>query len=335
VKRLAASLEIAGRERGFSAKDRRAAVLNSASAYRGAMRQFASMRNLDVWYSRLDIEALMPAIEREVGKARAQDVERNLAKARTKDSMRALAKLTHLVDGEPRFCGDPPLLVPVSDLLGEEELKHFRSRMNTIFRSYRASLQSDRRRLLEGYRFVDLARKVVGVGSVGTRSWALLLVGRDNDDPLMLQVKEAGASVLEPFAGASEHRNCGQRVVEGQRFMQAASDMLLGWVRVTGFDGQQRDFYVRQLWDWKTSLDLESILPKGLVTYARICGWTLARAHARSGDRIAIASYLGSGDAFDRALAGFSSAYADQNEQDYKVFADAVETGRIEAQTGM
>ena len=334
VKRLAASFEIAGRDRGFSESVRRAAVLNSVGAYRTAMRRFASMKNLELWYSRLDLEALLPTIEREVGKAPARNVERNLAKARTKDSMRALAKLTQLVDGEPRFRGDPPLVVPVRDLLAPRELEEFRDHMHELFRTYRASLQDDRRLLLEAYRFVDLARKVVGVGSVGTRSWVMLLIGRDNDDPLLLQVKEANASVLEPFAGASGYRNAGQRVVAGQRLMQASSDILLGWIRVKGFDGQQRDFYVRQLWDWKTSLDLENVMPKGLTAYAQMCGWTLARAHARSGDRIAIASYLGSGDALDRALADFASAYADQNERDYRVFADAVETGRIEAQIG-
>ena len=335
VKRLAASVEIAGRDRGFSARERRTAVLNAVGSYRAAMRQFAAMRNLEVWYSRLDIESVLPAIEREVGRKQARNVERGLAKARTKDSMRAFAKLTHLVDGEPRICGDPPLIVPVSDLFAEAELAEFQRAIAKIFRAYRASLQDDRRRLLEGYRYVDLARKVVGVGSVGTRAWIMLLLGRDNEDPLFLQVKEANASVLEPFAGASRYRNSGQRVVAGQRLMQASSDIMLGWVHVTGVDGVERDFYVRQLWDWKTSVDIERILPQGLATYAKLCGWTLARGHARSGDRIAIASYLGAADTFDRAVSEFAVAYADQNERDYAAFSEAVKSGRLAAETGL
>jgi uncharacterized protein (DUF2252 family) len=271
-------------------------------------------------------------------KKQAKAVEKGLAKARTKDSMKAFAKLTHLVDGEPRIISDPPLIVPIAELADEAGLNRdeITAGVLELYRGYRRTLQPDRKTLLEEFRYVDLARKVVGVGSVGTRCWILLLLGRDDTDPLFLQVKETGPSVLEPLLGRSQFRNHGQRVVEGQRLMQAASDIFLGWIRnKAGLDGRQRDFYVRQLWDWKTSVDLETILPRGLELYAQACGWTLARAHARSGDRIAIATYLGKGDAFDRALADFAVAYADQNERDYATLVEAAKDGRIEAREGL
>jgi uncharacterized protein (DUF2252 family) len=271
-------------------------------------------------------------------KKQAKALERGVAKAQTKDSMKAFAKLTHVVDGEPRIISDPPLIVPIAELAGEAGLDpdEITASVLELYRGYRRTLQPDRKTLLEEFRYVDLARKVVGVGSVGTRCWILLLLGRDDQDPLFLQVKETGPSVLEPLLGRSQFRNHGQRVVEGQRLMQAASDIFLGWIRnKAGLDGKQRDFYVRQLWDWKTSVDLETILPRGLELYAQACGWTLARAHARSGDRIAIATYLGKGDVFDRALADFAVVYADQNERDYATLVEAAKDGRIEAREGL
>jgi uncharacterized protein (DUF2252 family) len=205
-----------------------------------------------------------------------------------------------------------------------------------MVRSYRRTLSTDRRHLIEQFRFVDLARKVVGVGSVGTRAWILLMLGVDGEDPLFLQAKEAQPSVLERFVGKSQYANCGQRVVAGQRLMQATSDIFLGWQHVTaGVDGQPRDFYLRQLKDWKGSAVVETMLPKGMAAYGKLCAWTLARAHARSGDRIAIASYLGKSGAFDQAVGAFAERYADQNERDYAALQAAVDAGRIKAQTGL
>ena len=330
VKRLAASFEIAGRDRGFSDSKRREAVLEAVRAYREAMAMFAEQRDLDVWYAHLDVEALLPKIEQAMGSRQRKTIERNLAKAYTKDSMKALAKLTHLVDGQPRILSDPPLVVPIAELFHEVEAKQLETTLRKLLRQYRASLQNDRRVLVERFRYADTARKVVGVGSVGTRAWILLMLGRDDQDPLFLQVKEAGSSVLEAFVGASAFKNHGQRVVEGQRLMQASSDIFLGWISVTGIDGVKRDFYVRQLWDWKASADIETFSPRALGVYAQICGWTLARAHARSGDRIAIAAYLGSGTSIDEAIADFSAAYADQNEADYATFKAAVDEGRLQ-----
>jgi uncharacterized protein (DUF2252 family) len=335
VKRLAASFEIAGRDQQFSEAQRRTAVLDVVRAYREAMLSFAEMRDLDVWNSHLDIQELLPQIEKAVGSKQTKALEQNLSKAHTKDSMRALQKLTHLVDGEPKIISNPPLLVPATELFTEIEAKKLNDSIRRLLRQYRASLQNDRRVLVERFRLADMGRKVVGVGSVGTRAWILLMLGRDDQDPLFLQVKEADASVLEAFVGASAFKNHGQRVVEGQRLMQASSDIFLGWITVTGVDGVKRDYYVRQLWDWKASADIEGVTPKALRTYAQMCGWTLARAHARSGDRVAMAAYLGSGASFDVALADFSAAYADQNEADYEVFKAAVADGRLQAQTGL
>jgi uncharacterized protein (DUF2252 family) len=257
---------------------------------------------------------------------------KNLAKARAKDSLRAFSKLTTIVDGEPRIVSDPPLIVPIEDLAGGQDVEELAL---AVLRGYRRTLQGDRKQLLERFRYVHAARKVVGVGSVGTRAWIIMLLGRDNDDPLFLQLKQAEASVLEPFLGHSQHANHGQRVVEGQRLMQAASDIMLGWNRITGPDGVKLDFYMRQLWDNKGSVIIEGMKPKELGAYAEICGRTLARAHARSGDAVTIGAYLGSGDALDQALADFAELYADQNELDYAAINAAVNTGRIQAQDGL
>src|SRR5262245_10411065 len=310
VKRLAASFAIAGRDRDFTPKETRAAVLSTARAYREAMREFASMRNLDVWYARLDVEALIADLTDVASAKQLKAARKNVAKAHKKNSLKAFDRLVRVVDGEPQIISDPPLLVPARDLLSEGQRQEFEERMLELLASYRESLKGDRRHLFDSYRFVDLARKVVGVGNVGTRAWVILMMGRDGQDPLFLQAKEAEASVLEAYVGKSEFKNHGERVVEGQWLMQAASDILLGWLPALGIDDRERDFYVRQLWDGKRSIDVESLPPEGLSVYGRVCGWTLARAHARSGDRIAIASYLGKADAFDRAIAEFSELYA-------------------------
>jgi uncharacterized protein (DUF2252 family) len=338
LKRLAASFEIAGRDRDFTKVERATAVLAAVRSYREWMRKLAEARNLDVWYASLDIETVERNLHEQQAKRQAASVAKAAAKARTKDSLKAFAKLTHLVDGEPRIVSDPPLIVPASDLAREAgiQFEWLESVIRKLFREYRRTLQPDRRHLLEEFRMVDLARKVVGVGSVGTRCWILLLLGRDGDDPLFLQIKEAQASVLEPYLGKSAYKNHGQRIVAGQRLMQASSDIFLGWLRSKEtLDGAERDFYVRQLWDWKTSVDLDTILPEGLALYGGVCGFLLARAHARSGDRIAIASYLGKGETFDRALGEFAVAYADQNERDHAALRKAADEGRIPVREGL
>jgi uncharacterized protein (DUF2252 family) len=331
VKRLAASFAIAGRENGLKRKQRAAAVLTAARAYREAMRDFAAQSNLEVWYSRLDVKAVMAEIEAEDPES-VKRVRKGIAKARSKDSLRALEKLTHVVDGELRIVSQPPLIVPAEELMPEQETRDLRETFMHLLDAYRDSLPADRQHLLDGYRFRHIARKVVGVGSVGTRAWVVLLTGADDSDPLFLQAKEAEASVLEPYAGASRFRNHGRRVVEGQRLMQAASDIFLGWCPAVGLDGKDRDFYVRQLWDWKRSVEVERLTARGLETYGRLCGWTLARAHARSGDRIALASYLGSSDTFDIAIAEFSESYADQSERDHAALVAAIDSGRVAAE---
>jgi uncharacterized protein (DUF2252 family) len=317
VKRLAASFEIAARARAFSTKEARGVVARVTKSYREAMAAFAGMTNLAVWYARLDVEKVFNEYRSKATPEEIKRFERNLAKARAKDNMKAFGKLTEQVDGEYRIKSDPPVVVALRDLLSAKDVEAMQGWLEDRIRVYRRTLQPDRRRLLESYRLVDFGRKVVGVGSVGTRCWIALFLGRDSGDPLFLQVKEAEASVLEAHAGRSGFANHGQRVVEGQRLLQAASDIMLGWVRSPGLDGVERDFYLRQLWDGKFSADVDTMSPSLLDIYARLCGWTLARGHARSGDRVAIASYLGSNDAFDRAMVGFSSAYADQNQRDY------------------
>ena len=336
LKRLATSFEIAGRDRDFTDAQRTKAVLNAVRSYREWMRKLAEMRNLDVWYVHLDVDAIEAQLQEQQDQRQMKTVARSVAKARTKDSLKAFAKLTTEVDGEPRIISDPPLIVPIQELAEQVGIpaESIFDELHDLYRRYRRTLLPDRRHILEQFRWVDIARKVVGVGSVGTRCWIVLLMGKDNEDPLFLQVKEAQASVLEPYLGKSTYSNHGQRVVLGQRLMQSVSDIFLGWVRAdTTLDGIPRDFYFRQLWDWKTSVDLDAILPRGLEIYGDVCGFLLARAHARSGDRIAIASYLGKGDTFDRALLEFATAYADQNERDHAALSEAAREGRIAVET--
>ncbi|MFY9776203.1 MAG: DUF2252 domain-containing protein [Trebonia sp.] len=337
VKRLAASMEVAARSNGFSDKQRRKIVAGTVAGYRQAMRDFAGMSQLGIWYARADIDQLRAQLESKMDDRQRKLVAKGAAKARTRDSMEELGKLTTTVDGQLRIMADPPLLVPIEDLLADPSQRSaLESEIHSIMSKYRRTLATDRRYLIDQYEFVHMARKVVGVGSVGTRCWIVLMLGRDESDPLFLQVKEAEESVLSRFLGASEFANMGQRVVAGQRLMQASSDIFLGWHRVAaGLDGKQRDFYVRQLRDWKFSLDVDAMVPGGMRMYGEVCGWTLARAHARSGDAIAIAAYLGGSDVFDQAIAQFADAYADQNERDHDAVLEAVKAGRIVAEQGL
>jgi uncharacterized protein (DUF2252 family) len=335
VKRLVTSFAVAGRDRQFGTTERERVNRAAGRSYREAMLGFAEMRALDLWYARLDVAELS---ERWAGRGTAKQLkrfERNVAKARSKDSLRASDRLTRIVDGRPRIISDPPLLIPIDELYGAVESTAIEAVVRDVIRSYRRTLPSDRRHLLERFQYGDAARKVVGVGSVGTRAWVALMLGQDDGDPLFLQLKEAEASALEPYLGKSKFAHHGQRVVEGQRLMQAASDIMLGWTRSTDPDGVERDFYIRQLWDGKGSALVELMDPVAMLAYAEVCGWTLAHAHARSGDAVAIAAYLGSGDAFDRALASFAELYADQNERDFDAFRAAVDSGRIAAETGV
>jgi uncharacterized protein (DUF2252 family) len=340
VKRLAASLEVHGRDRSFAATDRRAIVIAAMREYRREMRRVARMRTLDAWYDHLDVDWLLEQALAEVRAERLQRrevraAERLVAKARTRDSVRVLAKRTSRVDGALRITADPPLIVPIEDLIVPgSDWDQAEDLIKKLLASYRRTL-SNEHHPIEEFRYVHVARKVVGVGSVGTRCYILLLVGRNESDPLFLQVKEAQPSSLERYLGRSRIRHAGQRVVVGQRLMQAATDIFLGWQRVAGLDGIRRDYYVRQLHDWKGGADLERILLTGATFYARLCAATLARAHARWGDRIAIAAYLGRSDVFDLALADFASTYADQNERDYRALEEAVKSGRIVAETGV
>jgi len=367
VKRMAASFTIAARNNGFSKADTREATMASVRAYREAMASFAQMRTMDIWYAHLDEDELKASIRSTVGgtaggekgakkaarlekapkkqpkRAEKQDktarkegkrAEKTLEKAHTRDSLQALSKLGELVDGRYRIVSQPPIVVPARDLAATYGLSPSEAgrAIRDQFRAYRATLPDDRRQLLERFEVVDMARKVVGVGSVGTRAFIVLLQGRDAQDPLFLQVKEATASVLEANLRKSRYRQHGERVVQGQRMMQAASDIYLGWTK-----GQdvRRQFYWRQLRDMKGSALVEAMAPVALTFYARICGWTLARAHARSGDPVAIAEYLGTSDAFDTAITDFSRRYSDQNEQDYQQFVTAIRSGRLEALEGV
>jgi uncharacterized protein (DUF2252 family) len=333
VKRLVASFAVAGRDRGFDAMPREAVELAAGRSYREAMREFAEMRALELWYARIDVEDLARQWSAQATTKQRKRFDRNVAKARAKDSMRAFDRLTHFVDGHPRIVSDPPLIVPIEELVSPEQRVVLDDALRKLIRAYRGTLPSDRRRLLERFRYVHTARKVVGVGSVGTRAWIVLMLGHDDGDPLFLQCKEAERSVLEPFLGNSEFANHGQRVVE--RLMQSAGDIMLGWLRTPGIDGVERDFYIRQLWDGKGSAIIETMNPATMAEYARVCGWTLARAHARSGDAVAIAGYLGSGDGFDRAMASFAETYADQNDADYAALRHAADAGRIAVETGL
>ena len=336
VKRLAASIVIAARTNGFRAKKQERAVLDTVGQYRTAMADFAGMRNLDVWYSHLEVERVLEEYSSQFKPRAVKLTEKALAKARTKDSVTAFSKLTHFVDGQARIVDQSPLIVPIEQLAPGVEREQMFEALRRVTRSYRETLAFDRRVLLEQFELTDFARKVVGVGSVGTRAWIALLLGGDGEDPLFLQLKEAEPSVLEEFLGPSEFPNHAQRVVTGQRLMQATSDIFLGWLRVdSDLDEKPRDYYGRQLKDWKGSAEIDQMDARGLATYGKLCGWTLARAHARSGDRIAIASYLGKGRSFDRALVEFSHAYADQNERDYQALNSAVKSGRIAARTDL
>jgi uncharacterized protein (DUF2252 family) len=326
VKRLVSSVEIAARDRGYGDRKRRRIVVGTARAYRTAMRRFAATGLLEVWYARITLADIRDSLGSFAGSRDLAAFDRQIEKAMQKDSARATSKLTEVIEGKPRFRSDPPLLVPVSELLDQEANLVLEDVVRHALRSYRRSLPTSRRHLLEQFRYADVARKVVGVGSVGTRAWALLMLGVD-DEPLVLQLKEASASVLEPHAGQSPYQNHGQRVVAGQQLLQASSDVFLGWTRVPVLDGEERDFYVRQLWDWKVSADLNRQTPERMAIYGQLCGWTLARGHARSGDRIAIAAYLGNGESFDDAMAEFAASYADQTERDHARFASAVRTG--------
>jgi uncharacterized protein (DUF2252 family) len=334
VKRLAASMEVAARGNGFRGKKRRQIVAYTVGAYRQAMRSFAGMGDLDVWYARADMDELRAQYEDQLKARQRKALDKDLAKARTRDSMQEVTKLTRMVDGRPRIISDPPLIVPMDEVLpGKTDRNAFEAQIADLIASYRRSLEADRRYLLEQYEFTDSARKVVGVGSVGTRCWIILLHGRDQSDPLFLQVKEAEQSVLSRFVGATTFANQGQRVVTGQRLMQASSDIFVGWQRAAaGPDVEERDFYVRQLRDWKGSADVEDMVPRTMRRYGQLCGWTLARAHARSGDRIAIAAYLGASDTFDQAVIEFAGAYADQNEKDHQALVAAAASGRITAE---
>jgi uncharacterized protein (DUF2252 family) len=340
VKRLAASFTICARNNAFGKTEAREATLEATRSYHQAMTHFAGIGVLDIWYARMDSDDLLANI-RTSGLAKKKAANRamttaakSLEKARTRDSLQAVSKLCEVVDGQYRIISQPPLIVPLRDLAGiygiaAGEVEEF---IHGMLRAYRESLPDDRRELLERFEFVDAARKVVGVGSVGTRCFIALLRGRDENDPLVLQIKEATASVLEDVLAASRYANHGERVVRGQRMMQASSDIFLGWTVGLAAD---RHYYWRQLHDMKGSLDVESTLPAGLLMYARLCGWTLARAHARSGDPVAIAAYLGNSDQFDTSITGFAERYADQNERDYHTFTDAISAGRIEARPGL
>ncbi|MFD3502606.1 DUF2252 domain-containing protein [Streptomyces sp. NPDC058676] len=332
VKRLSASFVIAGRANGFSTKERAGIVRATVRSYREWMRRFAGMGNLPVWYAQFDEAWVREQFAPELSKRARDRWSGAVSKARTRDSLQAFDKLTQVVDGKVRIAADPPLITPIQDLLPDVERGALEKEIHRLIEHYGQTLQWDRRFLLEQYRVADMARKVVGVGSVGTRCWIVLLLGRDDTDPLLLQAKEADQSVLAPFAGSAGFRTQGERVVCGQRLMQATSDIFLGWERVDGIDGRRRDFYVRQLRDWKGIAEPESMVPASMRTFGELCGATLARAHARSGDRIAIAAYLGSGDSFDRALVTFAERYADQNEKDHQALVEAVGTGRVTAE---
>jgi len=335
VKRLAASLAVAAGDNGFTAKKRRKIVLAAAAGYRQSMIDFAGQGNLAVWYSHANMDDILTQIGDQLDAKRKARTQAALNKAHNRDSLQALAKLTTMVDGRARILSQPPLLVPVEELWGQAEATASYEQLRNLISSYRRTLQWDRRHLVEQFKLVQVARKVVGVGSVGTRAWILLFEGLGGGDPLFLQAKEAQASVLSGFVKTSGVKNQGERVVNGQHLMQASSDIFLGWQRLTGFDGVERDFYVRQLRDGKGSVVVEEMVPDGMAFYGRICGQALARAHSRSGDRVAIAAYLGKSDRFENAIADFAETCAEQNARDHAELARAAETGRVIAETGI
>ena len=336
IKRMAASAEIAAREVGAGSKAANRIVLAGVETYRQAIRRMAESSFIDVWYGRIELDFLLDRLAGEAKNVDKQaELDRITAKATKKTSMRALKKLTQEVDGQLRFINTPPLITPVEDLVAPDEVENTESYVLALIQKYTESLNDDRKHLLQHFKYVHMARKVVGVGSVGTRDWVVLFMSRRRGDPLILQVKEAENSVLAPFAGASQYRLQGRRVVEGQRLTQAATDLLLGWLRAKGVDGLDHDFYIRQLWDWKFSADIAGMDEQRLEAYSRACGGALALAHARSGDRASIASYLGKGDAFDKAIGQFATTYADQNEVDYQQFLADISAGKITAQSGI
>ncbi len=335
VKRFAASLAVAGRDRGLSGKERKRVITAGVASYRTSMAAFADMTMLDVWYARLDMEDALQRLAPRVSEQGLSRTRKALDKARTRDSIQALSKLTEVVDGHRRIVGQPPLVVPISEIASDVPVDELYRELEGLVQSYTRTLSADRRHLVEQFHVVDMARKVVGVGSVGTRAWILLLESDGGRQPLFLQAKEAQRSVLADYCGDGIHDNQGERVVSGQHLMQAASDIFLGWERTQGFDDVQRDFFVRQLRDWKYSVRIDRMVPAGLAMYAELCGWTLARAHARSGDRIAISGYLGQSDRFDRALVEFAERYADRTEADHAALQSAVDDGRVEALHGL
>jgi uncharacterized protein (DUF2252 family) len=335
VKRLATSMLIAARSNDFRKRDQRRAVLDCVKSYRTTMTRFAGTGDLDVWYSRIEIESVFAQYADQFRPKALKGAEKFLAKARTKDSTSALTKLTEIVDGKPRIVDASPLIVPIDKLAGVTERERTLDELRRILGVYRDSLPIERRHLFDQFEFVDLARKVVGVGSVGTEAWIVLLLGPVGNEPLFLQVKEAQPSVLEEFVGDSEFDNHGERVVVGQRLMQASSDIFLGWLRVDDGTDAQTDYYGRQLKDWKGAAEIDQMDPESLAAYGRLCGGTLARAHARTGNRVAIASYLGSSDTFDQAILAFAQAYAEQNDRDYQALQAAARSGRIVAETGV
>jgi uncharacterized protein (DUF2252 family) len=335
VKRLVASLVVAGRENGFAARDTRRVAVAAAATYRRAMREFAAMSAMDVWYARLDVEVAVARFRSQMKKGAIRHSELALAKARTRDSTQAVAKLTKVIGGQRQIISDPPLVVPVEDLAAELDVDTIYRTLRSLVSQYGRTLPPDRQHLLGRFELTRMARKVVGVGSVGTEAWILLLDANDGTGPLLLQAKQAQRSVLAAYAGESQYDHQGERVVSGQLLMQAASDIFLGWQRWTAPDGAQTDYYVRQLRDWKYSAPIEQMGPAVLATYGGMCGWTLARAHARSGDRIALAAYLGNSDRFDEAIADFGAAYADQTERDHAALAEAVDSGRAQAREGI
>lgn len=316
LKRLAASFAIAGRDSRLSDAQAKESVLECVSAYRGHMRECARMTPMEVWYERLDMQTVIE----ETPDAKSKAFREQLAgQARRRIIEHLFPRIASVAGWQHRLVDQPPILFHVAE-------RDWDKRVREAVSAYRQSLSDERRVLLDRYRLEDFALKVVGIGSVGTRCYIGLLISEEGD-PLILQFKEAGRSVLEPYTERSEYDNQGQRVVMGQRLMQSSSDIFLGWVR--GRRGN--DFYVRQLRDMKMSIPIEQLTAVQLRRYARGCGWTLARAHAKSGDAATISGYLGKGDNFDRALARFALAYADQTERDHAVLVKAISSGRVEA----
>jgi uncharacterized protein (DUF2252 family) len=335
IKRLVASLAVAGRTINYSAAVRESISEAAVAEYRTAMNGFAAMPTIDVWYSHIDVDDVLTQVKRQLRPAEYKKLTQDLVKARNRDNEHTFSKLTHIVHGAPRIVSDPPLVVPLSEVYEKVQADRALRILAEVRRGYLTTLSNDRRHLLAQYQLIEGARKVVGIGSVGTRTWVMLLVGKDASDHLVLQAKETERSVMEQFVGPSEFRSHGERVVSGQRLMQATSDIFLGWNRITEPDGKQRDYYVRQLRDWKWSPDFTTLSAPAMKVWGRLCAWTLARGHARSGDCIAIAAYLGQSDSFDRAMTSFAEAYADQNERDYAAFLKAVKDKRIAAVAGI